>query len=173
MKKIIVIIMFFLMVSIIQNVSSDNPVKPSELKIHVSSSAPMIGDTVVVTLTEIPYSSGDNCNFNADVYYGEKLGDYVASWEVPKYILEDWSSTRKSVSKDKFQAEFSFVPDKEGLITIDVRVHRQYDVTFDYVQIQSYEKKDTTESTPGFGIVLVVLSVCFFVWERKKFGKRI
>jgi hypothetical protein len=133
--------LFILFIISNQIVCSDNPSEPSEFTIQVSNNSPHVGDTVTVTLYEIPYGPyypEAYVWFGGDVYYGYKAGEQPNVPDYVDFIVKDWSVKGIPADNEKFQATFSFIPEKEGVITIDVYAHRQYDVTFRNMQINAY-----------------------------------
>ena len=161
-KTFLVVVILIFVISSIPIVICDNPERPSELTITVSNYTPSVGDTVVVTLIEIAYEPGvDYMWFGADVYYGDKKDAYVSYWDEPDYILENWNKEGMYLGNDKFKGSFSFVPDRDGLITIDVYAHRQYDMSFDYVEIYAspVAKSSSYQSGGlyGFGAILLLV----------------
>ena len=162
------------------NISSTNPEKPSQLNIKVTNRTPYVGDTVTVTLSEIPYEEGAYLSFGGDVYYGTKQEKENAIPATVDYILEDWHYRQDTeIWKENtiYYATFSFAPQQSGLATIDVFCHRRYDVTFASTQINilvnpnSDGSSTVSDSTPSFELVfaLCAIGIALFLW-RKKLG---
>lgn len=173
-------ILLLLFVMLFPTVLSDNPEMPSELTISISDYTPNIGDVVTVTLTEIPYEPDmDYVRFGANVYYGDKKEGMMHPWEEEDYILRDWGALGVAISGNRYQSSFSFIPDDEGDITIDVHAHRQYDVTFVDVQIHSYSEilSQNGNGMPigfgtimllAFGIFLIIVMIITYIFFKKK-----
>jgi len=156
-------------------VLSDNPIKPSEFSVHVSDTTPNIGDSVTVTMSEIPYEDGGEMQFSADVYYGDKE-DYTSPWNEPDYILSHWTDPdypggwRYNLEEGvTYTTSFSFIPEKDGKVTIDISCHRRYDVTTKSIEINVLEKADSGEnSTPGFELISIVCMIALLIlWKRR------
>jgi hypothetical protein len=185
-KKSMLVIVFSILLLLIllgKTTPADNPIRPSELTINVSNNSPNVRDTVTVTLSEIPYETGNPeayVDFGADVYYGTKAEKENNIPGAVDYILEGWTATGSTNDGNKYYATFSFIPDKQGLITIDVNAHRRYDVTFAYTELRSYE----SSISPPLGadgnmtsiilvllgsiILIVIVAVIIFLVKRKK-----
>ena len=184
-KRILIIIlsMVFLLTISGQTIPGANPPESSNFVIQVSNNSPYIGENVTVTLYEIPYGfyhPEAYVWFGGDVYYGYKAGQQPNIPDYVDFILKKWSA--KGIPADygdRFQATFSFIPEKEGIITIDVYAHRAYDVTFANTQIHAYANPNNTQNvdgsnnnkgTPGFELVLTLcaIAVIIFLLKRKQ-----
>jgi len=180
MQGVLVLLLFLAMPTVL----SDNPVRPSELTISVSDTTPNVGDTVTVTLKEIPYEPDvDYIWFGASVYYGDVV---IRANLLDRDMILDWNERGTPTNGNKYQATFSFVPEKAGAVTIDVYAHRQYDVTFADTQIyvnpasesktsNENNNNDATDSSsgndiPGFELLFVILAITLIlVWRKNKF----
>ena len=136
-----------------------------------------------MTLTEIPYESDvDYVWFGADVYHGDVV---IRDNLLDRNMIFECDEQGTLISGNKYQATFSFVPDEEGAITIDVYAHRQYDVTFADAQIyvNPAPESETSDQTgnsdasgnngntgiPGFEIILIICAFALVLfWKRKK-----
>lgn len=175
MKRKVVIVGSILLLIIIVTSStslSDNPSMPSELNVYVSDNTPNVGDTVKVTISEIPYEDRGEMQFSADVYYGAK----ASHWNEPDYILSHWTdpdypsgwmyNLEEGVT---YTTSFSFIPEKDGKVTIDISCHRRYDITTKSIEINVLEKADSGEnSTPGFELTSIVCMIALLIlWKRR------
>ena len=177
MKRQIVIIgvLIFLITLSSSTSVSDNPSMPSELNVYVSGATPNAGDTVTVTISEIPYEDGGEMQFSADVYYGNKE-DYTSPWNEPDYILDHWIDPSKPngwiynlQEGVTYTTTFSFVPEKEGKVTIDVSCHRRYDITSESIEINVLENSNIDDSsTPGFEIFILISAIIFMMRLKRK-----
>lgn len=164
-----------------------NPPEPSDFTISASNYSPNIGDTVTVTLSEIPYGAytpDAYVWFDADVYYGPKVGPYIP--DTVNFIVKDWNTKGVAATYgNKFQATFSFVPQQEGVITIDASANRQYDVTFANTQIHAYASSNINQNGNGnyvaggsmdsitcllgaIVVIIVVVLIIILLLKRKK-----
>ena len=159
-------------------VSAENPPKPSELNVYINDHAPHVGETVHVTISEIPYEGEGEMQFSVDVYYG-KNEDYRFSHE-RDYILDHWIDPTKPNGwiynlKEgiTYSTNVSFIPEKEGVVTIYISCHRRYDVTSESIEINVLSNPDSESLTPGFEIFLFIcaISLSIFIWTKRKSKK--
>jgi len=175
----LIILLFLSSYCITENVDSLSDINPSQLSIDISDYTPKEGEEVTVTLTEVPYNKNaeykDINGFYVDVYYGTKSQKDDSFPGQIDYILEDKfyrPDNENDEDANEYWVTFSFVPSRDGKITIEYISHRHYDVNEKYIEISCIPKSEDTSNnntnTPGFEVFLLLCGILFIFIMKKQ-----